>query len=114
MADRKFIRPVRIGRPGGRKVRTDPVLAHWLSRAAPPSQPLAPSLMSSEVQRTLSMVAQQLKLIHAVAVTVEHALRNQNCEQNVEFANCLRVGVSIPVSSQATLIEHVFPPRKPR
>jgi hypothetical protein len=59
------------------------------------------------------MVVKRLQVIHAVAVTVEHALRNQNCEQDVEIADCLRFGVSNPVFEQAALLEHFVVRRKP-
>jgi hypothetical protein len=66
------------------------------------------------VQSDLKHVAMRLKAIQAVAVTVQQALRNQNCEQDSEFADCLRFGVNDPVFALERLIESVSSGIKPR
>jgi hypothetical protein len=66
------------------------------------------------VQSDLKHVAMRLKAIQAAAVTVQQALRNQNCEQDSEFADCLRFGVSDPVFALERLIEFVSSGQKRR
>jgi hypothetical protein len=114
MADRKFTRPVRTVRPGRREVRTHPRLVRRPSRAAQPSRSPTSASLPSDLQRSLELAAKRLAIIHCVAVTVEQALRNQNCEQDVELADCLRWGVSNPVFEQEQLIQSLRLPLKGR
>jgi hypothetical protein len=114
MADRKSTRSARAGRSGGHETRTHPGRARRPSRAARPSRSPTSTALPPDLQRTLESAAKRLAIIRAVAVTVEQALRNQNCEQDVEFADCLRWGVSNPVFEQEQLIESMSPPPKAR
>jgi hypothetical protein len=113
MAERKSNRSARRGRAGGHETRTHPASGRRTSRLARRSKPQLSSGPSLELNETLTMVVKRLQVMHAVAVTVERALRHQNCEQDVEIADCLRFGVSNPVFEQATLIEHFVVQRKP-
>jgi hypothetical protein len=45
------------------------------------------------LQNPLADITRRLKVIGAVAVTAEVALRTQNCEQDADIAECLRYGV---------------------
>jgi hypothetical protein len=40
-------------------------------------------------------------VIHRTDVTVENALRFQNADQDADFAECLRHGVSVPIWDQS-------------
>jgi hypothetical protein len=53
---------------------------------------------------SLADVTRRLKVIAAVATTAEIALRTQNCEQNVEIADCLRFGVVDALTTQIECI----------
>lgn len=64
---------------------------------------------SVEGLRQLSLLARRLQAIYGTAIAAEGALRHQAAEQDMEIADCLRVGVCDPVAEQArdleTLIE---------
>jgi hypothetical protein len=64
---------------------------------------------SVERLRQLFLLARRLQAIYGTAIAAEGALRQQAAEQDIEIADCLRVGVCDPVAEQArdleTLIE---------
>lgn len=64
---------------------------------------------SVEGLRQLSLLARRLQAVYGIAIAAEGALRHQAAEQDIEIADCLRVGVCDPVAEQArdleTLIE---------
>lgn len=60
---------------------------------------------SVEGLRHLSALARRLQTIYGIAVTAEAALRHQAADQDVEIADCLRVGVCDPVADQARDLE---------
>ncbi len=55
----------------------------------------------------LADVTRYLKVIEAIAVTTEVALRRQNCEQDTDFAECLLHGVVNPLSIQIERISRL-------
>jgi len=70
-----------------------------------PRQPaLTPSVStaarSGDRQDPLADITQRLKVIGAIAVTAEVALRTQNCEQDADIAKSLRHGVVDALSTQ--------------
>lgn len=60
---------------------------------------------SVEGLRQLSVLARRLRAIYGTAVAAEGALRHQAAEQDIEVADCLRVGVCDPVADQARELE---------
>jgi hypothetical protein len=79
------------------------------------------SIRSVEGLRQLSILARRLRTIYGVAIAAEGALRHQSAEQDVEIADCLRVGVCDPVADQARDLEALIkrnrvtpPPSKSR
>jgi len=51
--------------------------------------------------REIRLLALRLEVIYRTAVTVEMALRCQNADQDADFADCLRHGVSEAVWEQS-------------
>lgn len=60
---------------------------------------------SVEGLRQLSLLARRLQGIYGAAIAAEGALRHQAAEQDIEIADCLRVGVCDPVAEQARDLE---------
>jgi hypothetical protein len=52
------------------------------------------------MQSQLAEITRRLKVIGAVAITTEVALRTQNCEQDADIAECLRHGVVDALTTQ--------------
>jgi hypothetical protein len=74
-----------------------------------PSAP-KPGFHGCAPQDPLTDITRYLKVIGAIAVTVEVALRAQNCERDADIANCLRHGV---VDALSTQIERMSQLRSP-
>jgi hypothetical protein len=53
-----------------------------------------------DLQYRLADITRRLKVIGAVTVTVEVALRTQNCEHDIDVARCLRFGVVDALTTQ--------------
>ena len=51
--------------------------------------------------REIRLLALRLEVIYRTAVTVEMALRYQNADQDADFADCLRHGVSEAIWEQS-------------
>lgn len=63
------------------------------------------SIHSVEGLRRLSTLARRLWTIYGVAISAEGILRHQAAEQDVEIADCLRVGVCDPIADHARDLE---------
>jgi len=61
---------------------------------------LKPGHASGDRLDALAEITRYLKVIVALAVTAEVALRRQNSEQDADIAECLRHGVVNPLSIQ--------------
>jgi hypothetical protein len=61
---------------------------------------LKPGYGGCDRQDTLAAITRYLKVIVALAVTAEVALRRQNSEQDADIAECLGHGVVNPLSIQ--------------
>jgi hypothetical protein len=87
----------------GNRPRTHPSAR---SRCKPPRKPLKAKAgaLDRSLQDSLTDIARHLKIISAVAVTAEVALRAQNCEQDADIALCMRHGL---VDALTTQIERV-------
>jgi hypothetical protein len=75
-------------------------------RRKPAGKPFASKANSSgrDLQDPLADITGRLKVIGAVTVTAEIALRTQTCEQDADIAECLRHGV---VDALTTKIERL-------
>jgi hypothetical protein len=59
-----------------------------------------PGSRGSDPQDPLADIIRYLKVIGAIAVTAEVALRTQSCERDADIAKCLRHGVVDALSTQ--------------
>jgi hypothetical protein len=57
-------------------------------------------LLGRSLQDSLADITRRLKVIEAVAVTAQAALRVQDCEQDVDIADCLRHGLVDTLTTQ--------------
>jgi hypothetical protein len=55
--------------------------------------------------RQLMLLARRLRGIYGIAVTAELGLRGQGADQDVEIADCLRIGVCDPIDEQIRELE---------
>jgi hypothetical protein len=100
MAARNDSRGARtIVRSGGNRSRTHPSPR---PRRKPARNPFASKAgpRGRDLQDPLADITRRLKVIGAVAVTAEVALRTQNCEQDADIADCLRHGVVDALTTQ--------------
>jgi hypothetical protein len=58
------------------------------------------ALHGGDLQYRLADITRRLKVIGAVAVTAEVALRTQICEHDIDVARCLRFGVVDALTTQ--------------
>lgn len=63
-----------------------------------------PRSSATEVVSELEGLRLRLRVAFATAITTELALRQLNCERDVEIADCLRHGVSGPIADQVTIL----------
>lgn len=54
----------------------------------------------------------RLKIIFAIAVTADLALRQLNCERDIEVADCIRCGVYGPIADQVRILQQALAPRR--
>jgi hypothetical protein len=85
MATRNTTRGARLVRAGGNRPRTHPS-----PRSATPETLQRRSTGNELVSRDLRLLALRLEVIHRTAITVETALRYQNAENDIDFADCIR------------------------
>lgn len=71
---------------------------HAGSRPAVPVEPL----------RQLTILTRRLRAIYGTAVTTELALRQQAADEDLEIADCLRVGVCDPIDEQIHQLEAII------
>jgi hypothetical protein len=81
----------------GNRPRTHPSAR---SRRKAPRKPLKAGVLERSLQDSLTDIARHLKVISAVAVTAEVALRAQNCEQDADIALCMRHGLVDALTTQ--------------
>jgi hypothetical protein len=55
----------------------------------------------------ISALVRRLQAIYGIAVVAQHALRYQAAEQDVEIADCLRVGVCDPIADQIRALQEI-------
>ena len=60
-----------------------------------------------QVSRQIVMLALRLKVVYAMAISVQLALRHQGAEFDVDLAHCLRHGVCDPLADQIDAAESV-------
>lgn len=106
MATRKSIRSGRNSARSGRS-RTKALSPAPDKRGEKGIAPIADHTSAGEAVRPLIGIALRLKVIHGTAIAAELALRQQNAEQDLEIADCLRSGVCDPIADQASQIHTV-------
>jgi hypothetical protein len=62
------------------------------------------------MQDTLADIVRRLRVIGAVTVTAEVALKSQNCEQDADIAQCLRHGVVDSLTMQIERLSRLCAP----
>lgn len=65
------------------------------------------SITSLDGLRQVAEVARRLRAIHGTAVAAQGVLRHQAAEQDVEIADCLRVGVCDPIADQIRALDEI-------
>ena len=87
-------RPSAERRPTGSRPRT---------RSSKRSKARAPEALRwrhADASGELNFVVARLRTVFGTAVTAELALRAQGAERDIEIADCLREGVSVPLAAQ--------------
>ena len=82
--------------------RPQPVHPSPVPRRKPADEPLISKtgFGGRDLQDQIVDIIQRLRVVGAVAVTAEIALRAQNCEQDADIAECLRHGVVDALTAQ--------------
>ena len=60
-----------------------------------------------DVPGNLNFVVARLRTVFGTAVTAELALRAQGAERDIEIADCLREGVSVPLAAQLERLSRI-------
>jgi hypothetical protein len=110
MAARNNSRGTRtIVRSGRNLLRTIPTQR---SRRKPAREPLDSKATpcGGDLQDVLSNITRHLRVIGAMAITAEVALRSQNCEQDADIAECLRSGVVDAITTQMDRLNRLCVP----
>jgi hypothetical protein len=92
---------------GGNSIRTHPVALRRPKSKAGRGNPGRTDALAANVVTELTYIWRRLKIVLAVSVTVDQALRNQNSEQDLEFADCLRWMVSDRLADSNQRIENL-------
>ena len=74
----------------------------------PPEPKTGPS--DRDLQNQLADITRRLKVIGAIAVTAEVALRTQNCEHDADIAECLQYGVVDALTTQMERMSRLCAP----
>ncbi len=83
-----------------------PKLSHLPTGNSTPVRTVPPAAETRrELVSELKMVAWRLTAAHCICVTVQAALEGQMADHDPEFAQCLRSGVSDPVSRQVERLQ---------
>lgn len=81
--------------------RRKPVREPSASKAAPRCRDLL---------GTLADISRRLKVVGAIAITADVALRQQNCERDADIAACLRCGVVDALTTQIERMSRLCAP----
>ena len=69
--------------------------------------PEAPGRRHVDAYGNLNFVVARLRTVFGTAVTAELALRAQGAERDIEIADCLRDGVSVPLAAQLDRLSRI-------
>ena len=69
--------------------------------------PEALGLRHADACGSLNFVVARLRTVFGTAVTAELALRAQGAERDIEIADCLREGVSVPLAAQLERLSRI-------
>ena len=81
-----------------------------LTRPSKRSKARAPEALGrrhADACGNLNFVVARLRTVFGTAVTAELALRAQGAERDVEIADCLREGVSVPLAAQLERLSRI-------
>lgn len=92
------------------RVRLDGVRSRTSPSLSRPYGESVADLCLQDLPGSLADIARCLKVIGAVAVTAEIALRTQNCEQDADIAVCLRHGVVDALTVQIERVNRLCRP----